>query len=476
MTAITSFWKKCQIPQADILAQWDADTRKAFGEFRADVKDLFDTSYLALYLDFIKLSASYILEALNEQHWMKVEVGLFTLGTIADSLNGTVEEDLILAQIFSTSLFSEMSQNGDRVPARLHRTAVDAIGSLSSFFERNTQYLADALNFLFTSLTNESLVHVASKSIFALCSSSRKQLAQEVDTLLYHYSRFRSSPGADNLTKEKVMSAIAAVVQGLSPEEAKIGPLDRMLSLIENDIRLSLRLDKEAQIKYAEPAFQCLTGMSKALQVPDDEPLVIDADQEAFKKSTWTDGAGTEIHKRIISCLGIGMNMFGMHGDIVESVFSTLRSGFTETLPGPFVLDPRLCVDLLEQTNLNTPRLEYALATTSMLLNTHSGANSRGVEQEARRILRHVCNLIQNLDQPADDPEVAQSCIDILTSLLARYAHLLIAFQPLLDIERVFGFVVQCLGGSDILPKRSAASFWVSTAYYNSVDFMVRTC
>ena len=475
-TAIISFWKKCEIPKADVLSQWDADTKKAFGEFRADVKDLFDTAYSALYLDFLKMSADFILEALNGQHWMKVEIGLFTLSTIADSLTGTVEEDLILAPVFNTSLFGEMRRNSQNVPARLHRTAVDAIGSLSSFFERNTQYLADALNFLFTSLTNETLMHIASRSIFALCSSSRKQLGQEVDTLLYHYTQFCSSPGADSLTKEKVMSAIAAVIQGLSSEEAKIGPLNKMLSLVENDIHVSLHMDKEAQIQYAEPGFQCLAGMSKALQAPDDELVEVDADLGATSNGIWMQGAGTEIQGRIMGCLEIGMSVFGDHGDIVESVFSTLRSGFTETSPGPFVLEPGYSVSLFERTSLDTPRLEYVLSTVSMLLNTHAGIRTRDIEREARRILQHVCNVIKVLIQPANDPEVAQSCVDVLTSLLSRYAYVLITFQPVYDVERMFGFAIQCLRGSDILPKRSASSFWVSIADHCPILYIRDDC
>ena len=458
--AIISFWKKCQTPQTNIFQNWNSDTKKAFGEFRADIRDLFDVSYSALYQDFLNLCADYILEALHEQNWSKVEVGLFTLSTVADSLNGTIEEDQILARIFNTSLFSDLSEKSDRMPARLHRTAVDFVGSLSSFVERNTQYLANALNFLFTSLTNESLVHVSSKSIFALCSSSRKQLSQELDTLLYHYSQFRSSHGADNLTIEKVLSAIAVVVQGISPEEAKIGPLNRMLNLVENDIESALRTDKGAHGDSVELAFQCLAGISKALQDPDDGPLIVDSDEEAIE-NIWTEDIGATIHRRVINCLEVGLNRFGMLGDIVESIFATLRSGLTEVTPGPFVLDPRVTVDLLEQTRLDTPRLEYALATASMLLNTHSGASSRDIEKEAKRILQHICNFILFLVQRADDPEVAQSCIDVLISLLPRYAHVLLTFQPFQNVEMILGFTIQCLHGSDILPKRSAANFWV---------------
>ena len=458
--AIVNYWKKCQIPQADIFLNWDSDIRKAFGDFRADIKDLFDASYSALYLDFLNLCAEFILEALHEPNWSKVEVGLFTLGTIADSLNETIEEDQILGRVFGTSLLSELSQKSYQMHVRLHRTAVDTVGSLSSFIERNTQYLANSLNFLFTSLSNESLVHISSKSIYALCSSSRKQLSQEVDTLLFHYSQFRLSRGADYLTKEKVLSAIAVVIQGLTPEEAKIGPLDRMLSLVESDIESTFHTEKEAHSEPAELAFQCLAGISKALQDPDDRPLIVDSDQETIK-NIWTDDIGATVHRRVFNCLSVGLDKFGMLGDIVESVFATLRSGLTEVTPGPFVLDPRFTVDLLEQTRLDTPRLEYALATASMLLNTHSGASSRGIEEEARRILQHVCSLILFLVQRADDPEVAQSCIDVLASLLPRYAHVLLNFQPFHNLEKMLGFAIQCLHGSDILPKRSAANFWV---------------
>ena len=461
-TAITSFWKKLRMPPGEIIGNWNSETRIAFGELRTEVKDFLDATYAVLHINLLDQIAEHILSALNRKDWTDVEVGLFTLDAIADSMNDSQEEDRILVRIFSTPLFDDISQKFFSFPTRLQRTAVDAIGSLSPFFERNTQCLPGALNYLFSSLNSVPLVHVASKSIYTLCSLCRKHLSQELDILFQQYSLFLSSSAADSLTKEKVLSAIAAVIQGLSSDDSKIAPLHKILGLVEADLKAASNVTADGRQDLATSAYQCLAGISKASQSQDDGPIVVDADRTDASVNIWTFGAGRSIQERTLHYLEIGLITFGSFGDVVEAVFATVRHGLTETAPGPFVFPTQGAIYLLEKTSLSTPRLDYVLATTSTLLNTHIRASSPELTLGAARILQHICNLINQLCQPSNDPEVAQGCVDVLTAVLSsQHAHIFLNLQPPSLVEEMLNFTLACLQGSDILPKRSAATFWV---------------
>lgn len=71
------------------------------------------------------------------------------------------------------------------------------------------------------------------------------------------------------------------------------------------------------------------------------------------------------------------------------------------------------------------------------------------------------CKIADAYLDPHQDPEIAQNCVDFLSRLVPRYVNVMVQFEPSELLQGLLIFTLKCLAGGDILPKRSAAGFWV---------------
>jgi len=114
------------------------------------------------------------------------------------------------------------------------------------------------------------------------------------------------------------------------------------------------------------------------------------------------------------------------------------------------------------KSGVDTPRLDFVLTTACVLLTAHLSDTSPRIDVEAHILLLHVLRIIRALGSPTRDPEIAPSCVDVISRLIPRYVSVLLSVEGQDDLWTIFGFTLDCLKGDDMLPKRSAASFWAS--------------
>ncbi|KAI9837466.1 MAG: hypothetical protein M1819_007114 [Sarea resinae] len=464
LQAIEECWAKVRLPPPDILVTWDADTRRGFQEFRRDVNDLLQSSYTVLGLDLFERLGNLVLVSLEKGAWDDVEATLFCLNALADSIPEDGPEDAILARVFGSAMFPSLSDPEAAIPAKARQTAVNMLGHYCSFFERHMEHLPSALNFLFTSLRSPALAVPASKSISSLCSSCRMSLTSELGAFLQQYGFFLAWPSADQFTKEKVIGAIAAIIEALPSEDAKAEPIQELLNFVEQDVSSCLTSlsngDVEAGRNAGLTALGCLASMGKALQAPDDVP--VDLDDSTARSTFWDLGTGLSIQERIVNDINTLTGALSWDGEVIEAACHVLRTGFKETTPGPFVFPARVTVDFVLKSGLNTPRVDFVLTTACVLLTTHLREASQRIDDEAEALCMHAIGLMQGLGTPDKDPEIACSCVDVVTRLIPRYLSVLLRPGRPDALEFLFLFTIACLRGDDILPKRSAASFWSS--------------
>lgn len=63
---------------------------------------------------------------------------------------------------------------------------------------------------------------------------------------------------------------------------------------------------------------------------------------------------------------------------------------------------------------------------------------------------------------PNYDPEVASSCLDLADKYIPHYVNNIFKHGQAPDgISFLLRFSLRCLTAADIMPKRSAATFWV---------------
>ncbi|TKA77503.1 hypothetical protein B0A49_00793 [Cryomyces minteri] len=483
MQAMEELWVKLQIPPPSLTTTWEESSRQEFSGFRADVADLMQSAHMVLGLDMLEKFAELVLRSLHDRDWLSVEATLFCLSALADSISEDDSGDSVLARVLGSSLFSDMSNADTSIPSKTRRTTVDMLGKYAEFFERHTEYLPAALNFLFVSLRLASLANSAARSISSLCSSCRQSLTSELDAFIQQYRQFLDWRTADAFTKHKVIGAIAAIVQALPSEESKVAPLQALLDCVERDVQISLECMAGGEDEMSEVAgltvLQCLTSMGRASQLPDDVPIDLDSDQ--VQTGFWSQGPGLAVQQRVVRCIQNITEILADKGDVVEETCNILRTGFTETAPGPFVLPPSVTIEFVLQTSLTTPRLECVLTTACILLTTHSSESSTRIEAEATVVLQHISSLIRDLTEPHNDPEIAQSCVDVVARLIPRYVPVLLQLQPPTALEKLFTFTIACIAGPDPLPKRSATAFWAAYLAFTtpadlhaSVDYTIQ--
>ena len=457
-------WKKLHTPPGQITKGWGDSEKEAFRAFRTDAGDYLVSVYLFLNRRMLEHFVRLALQSLQEKQWRSLEAAMFCLNAIADNVLEDQTSDDLLAPLFSSSLFRDIADFNERIPTQARRTAIDMLGHYGTYIERHAEALPDAVRFLFASLETAAFANVAAKSIAALCSTCRHALTGELDGFIAQYKSFLGSPTSDPYTKEKVISAVAAIVQALTTEAAKIAPLTALLASVESDVayaKANMTNEPEMAQLVGVSGLQCLASIGRSLQVPDDVPInLYDDDEETntSKRNPWTAGEGQAVQQRIVDCFSV-LQVLGNDGEAVEAACHVLRSGLTETAPGPFVLPPSVTVGFLQQCSVTTPQVETVLSTAGMLISQHARTGSNRIDAEVQAIYHQILNFIQNLGQPSQDPGVAQNCIDVLTRLFPAYIPIFLSSPPD-QTQLIINFTLQAIEGQDQLPKRSALDFW----------------
>ncbi|KAF2756159.1 ARM repeat-containing protein [Pseudovirgaria hyperparasitica] len=459
--ALHELFVKLNFPPSRITSTWSSDTRQSFSSFRTDFQDILQSAYTFLGSELTDSLTQTANHQLATKDWMSVEASLFCLNALADSISETLvtgsPEDENLLSLFKSSLFSELSADAS-IPGRVRRTAVELLGQYSPIFERRVELLPSALNFLFSSLTVANLAIETARSISKLCSSCRSHLTAELPAFVQHYASFCSSSTADVLTREKVMEGIASVVQALSNVQDQVDWVSRLLNFIEDDIRgmlehVAANRIEEGQVK-AYTAMACLASLGKGMQAPDDAHIGAVIDQHL--NLVWH-----PVHERILSCINTTTQVLENDPEVIEQACQVLRAGYKEKLPGPFVLPADATTKFIERTTLQTPRLPIIMSTASIFVKSHVDHANPQFKDAALRMLTHIVKLMWQLDQPSEDPEVAQTCIEVLSNYISGdFASVLVEYGVALRMG--VEFTLRALQGSDVLPKRAAALFWTT--------------
>lgn len=468
-------WAKLQTPPNEVGKEWTDAESEAFREFRLDATDLMLSIYVFLGKDMLRKLVELALHSMEAKQWRAVEAALFCLNALADNVLEDEPSEPILATLFGSALFREVADFSLNIPSQARRTAIDILGSYGQYIERHAEYLPDTVRFLFASLETGQLANTAAKSIASLCSTCRVSLTKELDGFLQQYQRFLGGPTSDPYTKEKVIGAIAAIIQALRPESIKAQPLLALLENVEKDVHIAKECAAAGEAEMAETmgvtALTCLASIGKGLQVPEDIPIdIYDEDEpQPGQPSFWDGQDGQIVQQRIMGCFSV-LQVLGNYGDAIEAACQVLRSGFAEVEPGPFVLPPSVTVSFLQQCSIHTPQLEAVLATACILVTQHSKSDSKRIDVEVGAICEQVANFIQQLGGPSADPGVAQSCIDVLCRLVPRYADILFGEASALSsqLQALLDFTIQAIDGQDPFPKRSALDLWTKLIKFSA--------
>ncbi|KAI3336562.1 armadillo-type protein [Xylariaceae sp. AK1471] len=498
MQVVSYSWRKIQYPSLDVYNSWDSTDKAGFGDARKDVADFLQSVYTISGLPLISLFVDLILRALANSAWAELEAASFCLGALSDCVSEGNSYDDALTKVFGSSLFDLLRQRQTAVPVRARQTCLYLIERYSEYFVRHAEYLPAALNLLFSAVGDRHLALPSSKSIFTLCSSCRKLLTSEIDAFLEQYSALRNNRELDSLAEERVVGAIAAIIQSLPNEGQKTNAVKRLLTIVGVDVTACLQfksaqenafvdqndpmifrafdiaqhptspvLAHEVALQLAIRALRCLCSIAKGLQAPVD----LDSDDDSAQSGISQDLE--RIHADIIGILVQLKDLFSNNTEVVDTICTILRAGFSETDPGPFVFPPQMVTELIV-SNWQS-RIATVVNTASAFASSlNAGRFKEHVVSTLATLLPWVFNLLHQLPNPEIDPELSQYGIEFARRVLLRRPEVLIS-QPGNVLEFLFTFAMNLLDGNEPLPKAAAAEFWTAFITAKSDDQNVQT-
>ncbi|KAG9700231.1 ARM repeat-containing protein, partial [Aureobasidium melanogenum] len=473
MQAVQTYIPKLQAPPLAEMTEWDEDNVDHWQFFRDNISDFFDQVNNVPETHLLSNMVVLATNVLPARQWLHLEAIIFSINCISDSIALSDENIQALSALIGSSLFSDISSNSTDVPNKLKRAAMTLVDRYSSFIKKNPQFLPPVLTFLFTILASTpadrvKLADASAKSLEQLCSSCRKSLTPHLDELLQQCPQALSGPSANSYQKEKIMAALASIIQALPSEEAKAAPLISLIQVIENDLNTAIATLNKGNLEDSEvlgtSALQCLASIGKGIQALTNDVIDVDSDDEegnddsAATGNFWTSQAGIEIQNRIVQCINI-VEYLHNPGDAMDAACAILRAGLKETKPGPFVFPPSATVAFISKAQISTPRIEAIIGTACSFVSNCSRKTAPHMFGEMSAVYQRVALVMQQLGDPANDPQLAQLCIDFMQRLLVSYIDVLLS--PTDDeIAAALQFVINCMVGNAPMLKRNACNFF----------------
>ncbi|KAL1967654.1 hypothetical protein VTN77DRAFT_2911 [Rasamsonia byssochlamydoides] len=481
--AVFNCFGRLLYPSREQLDQWDSDDKSEFHSFRRDARDFLLAAYPTLGVELVQLFQQRAQSALESENWKNFEASIFCLDQLSEAVDGNDQAAQCLNSIFFDDKFAALcASNESHITLKARQTLVDMLGKYEIFFERTRELLPRVLTFLFASLNVPSCTSAASRSISSLCKSCRSALTSELPVFLNLFAEFHRHPVANVQNLERVVEGIAAVVQALDTDEAKVPYLNDLLSpfhaqamAAREDARAG---DVEAARTRGHLALSCIASIGRGLRADGDGIVDLESDRNSHDTQN-TFWASHPCQQGIIQCLEVFLSDFPLDVTIIEGVCEVLKAGFTEKT-GLYVFHPRTTATFLANIPLGiTGAADVVMSTASAFLASHK-AHPEEIREEAGLLIIHVYHAFRfMLENPQQrDPEIANSGIGFLVRLLPKYYHILFSLtspppaetvpdnqagpQPPV-LSTILDFTLTALQGPEPLPLRSATQFWVGT-------------
>jgi len=215
VVAVDAGMEKMKQPESP---DWNVEDRSIVSQFERDFEEYILAAYPCLGFDLWLKAAEDAFSSLEAGSWPSLAAALFCLCSLAEAVADEAVLDSHIEKIVSNPNWTSICQQ-DLIPddkARKWMTAF--VASYSKFFQHHRQHLLSVMNFLFNSLRPSNSRSAASRAISTLCQVCRSTLSHNVDDLLQSLENTRWVAIDD---EERLFKATAAVIQSLTPENAK---------------------------------------------------------------------------------------------------------------------------------------------------------------------------------------------------------------------------------------------------------------
>ena len=416
LRTVSNAWQKIVYPPSDELADWDSTDLVGFGDARKDLIDLLQCTYTVAGPRLVYTFVEVVLTSLSTASWSKLEAAVFCLGGLAECTTDDSKCDDALASLFTSPLFSRLSEQAAHSTPRVRQTCVSLIERYTEYFERNPSLLPPALNLLFREVGDPSMAMPTSKSILRLCSSCRRHLHPEAGAFIDEYGRLLMSHRIDCVASEKIIGAIACVAQAIPNARARHDACFRLLRFMKDDTQHAAEMiraqgttglpcppgsrcledvpEEQNSLHMGLRALRCLASVAKGFQAPSDAPIELEAEIDGVAE---VDPDLSHLQQLVISIILEIQSTFSENTDVTELICSVLRSGFLEVDPGPFVLPAEEVASYITGHTIRTARVGLLVSTATSFISSPQYSKSADMQNLLTRILLWVIGLLQQL-------------------------------------------------------------------------------
>jgi len=444
-----------------------------FSAFRFRIKDAIAESFVTFGVVILQkltnLAMSCHAQRGSPEAWPSVESIFNCLSGLAETMRyevGNEEvEDVCLHQLFSSQMYSQLTDLSFAVPMKLRKKAMTIIGEHDAFLARHPDLMLGAIQMLFQCLERPELTHVASRSILTLCDPNRNLLHTLLPAFIEAVERVYTAGNADDITKENLVGALAAIIQATPLEEDRVRNTVDLLNMLMRDLSNGLgdgestqSVDPETQHIVKLATLSQLLAVAKASQTPD-EAIDLDADDEILTDTPWN---GVQATAKAI--LDVILEQPGLDGELFQAVCDVTKAGFKERASGPFVFTPESVVDILTGAShrWKVPRIDIAIRTSATFISSNNSKLTRLAASLPALITWITNDIPTSLHITSGnplDPDILHALIDFTSRLVPSHLSYL-APMPQPNLHWLFTLTITALLSADVLPKRAAAGLW----------------
>ncbi|OAG43353.1 hypothetical protein AYO21_02290 [Fonsecaea monophora] len=470
---------KIRIPVEEMSSEtqtWDADDRAKFQDFRYDVQDFFLSAYMVLGNALVGEIVKSILVQATPPDWSTFEAGTFSLMAFSDTMSANPDTyDVLITTVMGSPAWSYLLQSANNVPDRAVQTAIRFIAENVGYFQRHPDKLVAILNFLFSSLHLQASTSAASRAIYSLCDSHRRMLSEGLPQFM---ESLTSIGDIGETERHRIYGAVAALIQALETEEAKVEPLSRLLAPIGHALAtLDGKDGDDADVlRGCVDIMQTLASIGKGLRSPADVPVDLEASSPC-SSDFWTSRHGSIVQQSVLAMYQATLQRARPYSDnvFVDACCDFIKSGFTEEHPSPFKVTDPTGLELVKQfITLDNPSIDNTMACASSFLASvspqHLPTSVSGLLYAVIPIQQHLLSTYQTTKQ-LPDSDFPSSSLEFLGRLLNKWGAMWFAMQDSQDTAAVsmeMGLIV--MADADTLPRRLAAGFFTALAEVSGPD------
>jgi hypothetical protein len=385
---------RCRVPPIEVMCKWDSDAAARFWEFRRDYRELILSSFPFVGNKLFENFIDRALHFLQSNSWHDLEVALFALSALSEPMAERPEGDRDTARLFQSELFDVLTTQLAHGHPKLQQTSISLLSNYSLFFSRHREYLEPMLKFLFTALGYPSMDEAAAKSLFSTCYTLRGHLASRFRVVVEYYQTVLRSSALKPSVRVKVVGAIACIAEASVSKIAQVEALGQILEFVEADLHLLAKatISVEAHAVGLH-VLKSLESIGLGMRKPDREPIDLDSESDTVLSPEVRSLFHAAQHKIMAMCKNI-LEMFPEDGDIIEAVCQVLRTGYTESGPGPFVFGPSFTRHIFLRINVHNPRFGHVLETATVLMRAYPHPKTPEMMDTAGLCLLHALQLV----------------------------------------------------------------------------------